>query len=459
MYKFFSRRTNGGNKRHLRATTIMVIVFFLIIMTGTFLLTLPVSARSGQWTPVHKALLTATSATCVTGLVVYDTYQYFTFFGQLVILSLIQVGGLGFVSFATLAAMAMKRNISMRQRILIAESYGLDGLSGNVRLMRHVLFATLAFEGTGAVILSARFIKDYGFARGVWRGIFHSVSAFCNAGFDILGDKKPFSNLTNYYDDITVNIVIMSLIVIGGLGFFVWEDIFTNRKDLKKTSFYTKMVLKTTAILIVAGAAYFFIAEYNNPGTMGNMSMKGKVLSSFFASVTPRTAGYNTISMADASQGSVIVTMLLMFIGGSSGSTAGGIKTVTFAVLMITAFQVARGRSRVTFKGRTIDSNTILRAFTITTIGLAMVMTGAMVINALDGFDYIKSLYECISAFGTVGLTLGITPHLSPASCVLVSLLMYFGRVGIFTVTYSIMSRMNKAEGKIKYPECKLMIG
>lgn len=456
MLSYLQRKVRKGIK--FNPTQAIVFGFLAVILTGALLLSLPVSSRTHQWTPFIDALFTASSATCVTGLVVYDTYQYFSGFGQTVILLLIQIGGLGFMTMATLISLLLRRPISMRERVLQVQSLNLNDMTGIIRMTKHILAGTFIFEGTGALILTLRFFPDFGFPKCFEKGIFHAVSAFCNAGFDILGEKEKFVSLTGYVSDVTVNIVIASLIVIGGLGFLVWEEIYTFR-DIKKLSVYSKLVLTVTAILIAGGAVLLFIFEYGNPQTLGALSTKGKILAAFFQSVTPRTAGFNSINIAEMTDPSKALTIILMFIGGSSGSTAGGIKTATFALIVFAVITTARGRKEVVIKDRTVSNENTMRAITLAAIGLAMITTGAFIISAQGNFTFEQAFFECTSAFGTVGLTLGITPFLSVISKMVLILLMYFGRVGILTITFAIFVKMQNSDLNIKHPECRMIIG
>ncbi|MEG2939605.1 MAG: potassium transporter TrkG, partial [Oscillospiraceae bacterium] len=322
---------------------------------------LPIATREGLHTDWLTALFTATSATCVTGLVVVDTYSHWTAFGQAVVLLLIQCGGLGFMTLAATFSFLVRRTITLRERLIMTQSLNINDISGIVRLTRHVLVGTIFCELSGAIILSIRFSGEFGWIGGIIKGIFHSVSAFCNAGFDLMGENVPFSNLTGYVSDPIVNITIMSLIIVGGLGFFVWEDIYRKRR-FRDLSLHTKLVLTITASLLIGGSILVFAFEYTNPGTLGELPMHGKVLASMFQSTTTRTAGFNTIDQGALTLPSKILSMILMFIGGSSGSTAGGIKTVTFGVLMLTAFAVMRGKNDVTAFSRRIATRAILNA-------------------------------------------------------------------------------------------------
>lgn len=442
----------------LNPTQAIVVGFFLIILLGAFLLTLPISSRDGEATNFLDSFFTATSATCVTGLITFDTYSHWSGFGQIVILALIQVGGLGFMTMFTILSFLLKRTISMKERLVLMQSVNLNSMTGIVRLTKHILIATFTFEGAGALVLSLRFMKDFGFIGGIKKGVFHAVSAFCNAGFDLMGEKEPFSSLTYYHDDIVVNIVIMALIIIGGLGFFVWEDIYTN-KSFSKLNLYSKIVLGGTAFLIISGAVLVFAFEYDNPATLENMSAEGKILSSFFQSVTTRTAGYNTINLADMSQPTKVISCIWMFIGGASGSTAGGIKVVTIVVLILAVKEYSKGNTTVSVSGRSIPNGEILRALTIFFMGALMVGISSVLIMWVDNVPAIDAFFECFSAFGTVGLTTGITPDLSIFSKIILIILMFFGRVGILTITLSLSVKARRKKANLQYPEAKVLIG
>ena len=433
------------------------IGFALVILTGALLLSFPVSSKSGEGIRFIDALFTATSATCVTGLNVIDTNSSYTLFGQTVILLLIQIGGLGIMTIATLFSFAFRRTITVRERLSMVESFGQDALAGIVRLTKHVLIGTLTFEALGALILSTQFIGEYGVALGIYKGIFHSVSAFCNAGFDILGTGFNAVSLTGYVNNTTVNLTIMALIIIGGLGFVVWEDIYKS-SSFKKLTFYTKMVLFITAILLIGGAILFFIFEYNNPETLGNLTPKGKFLATLFQSVTPRTAGFESIHQGNLTGPSKLLTIILMFIGGSAGSTAGGIKTVTFGVLVITVISVIRGRSEVSVMKRGISSSTVFKAISVFIIGITIVIVGTIIISSVQGFNILDTLFEMTSAFGTVGLSTGITSSLNTISKIIIILTMYAGRIGVLTLSIALILRNDKSANAYKFPNERIII-
>ena len=443
--------------RRVEPVRVMVLGFAAVILIGALLLMLPISTRSGEGADFITALFTATSATCVTGLVVEDTYLFWSPFGCTVIILLIQTGGLGFMTMAAAFSLLLRRRISMRERLLMGTSLNMDSLSGMVRLVRRVIFGTFLFEGMGALILSVRFMRDYGFLGGIARGVFHSISSFCNAGFDLFGDRMEFGSLIPYAGDFVITITVCLLIVLGGLGFFVWSDIYSAR-DNGRLHTQTKIVLRVTLLLIALGTVVFFIAEYNNPATIGNENVFHKFLSSLFQSVTTRTAGYAQMDQASMTGVSKALSVALMFIGGSPGSTAGGVKTVTMAVLLMTAFQALRGNYQTTVNGKSISYKLVVDALSVFVFGIFFVSMGTFMVAAFDSVSLSEALYECTSAFGTVGLTLGITPSLSvPSQLVLIGL-MFLGRVGIITIGMATMMRGRK-EAKIKYPEARVMIG
>lgn len=457
--KVYANRIKQRREAARRAAPVKVIVlgFILVILVGTILLMLPISTRTGESAGLMTSLFTATSATCVTGLVVQDTYLYWSPFGCTVILVLIQTGGLGFMTMAAAFSLLLRRRISLRERLLMSTSLNMDGLSGMVRLVRRVLFGTFLFEGMGALILSVRFARDYGVLGGVARGIFHSISAFCNAGFDLFGDRGAYGSLAPYTGDFVVTVTISLLIVLGGLGFFVWSDIYSVH-DSGRLHTQTKIVLRSTVLLILSGALFFFIAEFNNPATIGGDGVFSKFLSALFQSVTTRTAGYAQMDQAAMTGPSKALSVALMFVGGSPGSTAGGVKTVTLAVLLMAALSALRGTYQTTVNGRSISYKLVVDALSVFVFGIFFVCMGTFLVAAFDSVTLSDALFECTSAFGTVGLTLGITPSLSPPSLLVLIALMFLGRVGIITIGVAAMMRGRK-EAKIKYPEARVMIG
>lgn len=350
----------------------------------------------------------------------------------------------------------MHKQFNLSHRLVMIQSLSLESLSGVVRLMKRILYGTLICEGIGAIILGIRFSFNFGVLKGFGMGVFHSVSAFCNAGFDLMGIREPFSSLTGYASDPVVNFTVMGLIIIGGIGFYVWNDILDYRKT-KKLRVHTKLVLTITVILILSGTLFFFLEEYSNPATLGGMNIWEKALASLFQSVTSRTAGFNTINQVELSDASKIFTSILMFIGGSPGSTAGGIKTISFGLILLTAFNSIRGKNNVAVYGRSIPSGTLNNALSVTVVAFVLCITGSLIISLNENLSYVDILYETVSAMGTVGLTTGITYALSPISHIVLIILMFLGRVGIMTI--GIASMLNQARySKIQYPETKVLL-
>ena len=444
--------------RSLNPTRIVAGSFAAIILIGALLLTLPVASRDGQSAGFFTALFTATSSTCVTGLILADTWVQWSLFGQLVILAMLQLGGLGFMTVITLISFALRRRIGLSERLIMVSTFNLNDLDGVVRLVRHALMGTFLMEGVGAVLLSIAFVPRFGWLGGIWRGIFHAVSAFCNGGFDLLGGKYgAFSSLMGVQDDPLVLGTTAALIAIGGLGFFVWEDILAKR-SWRRLSVYSKTVLIVTGTLILGGALFFLAEEWANPATLGAMPVGEKVINAFFQSVTLRTAGFDAIGQGGLTDTSKAFSSILMLIGGSSGSTAGGLKTATVAVLLLALRSGLAGREQVTFRGRTIPYRRVLNAMTLALVMLFLFLVGSMVISTVENLPYLDCAFEVASAMGTVGLTTGITPTLSTFSQSLIILLMYTGRVGVLSFSIAVMTR-SKAQAKIKYPDINIMIG
>ena len=447
---------------HISTMQLLVCGFLGIILAGAVLLWLPVSNQ--QPIAFIDAFFTSVSAVCVTGLVTIVPAAQFTLFGKVILLILIQVGGLGIIVCMTVFFMLLGKRITLRQRIYIQQTYNMDTLSGMVRLIRWVLKVTLVVEVMGAIGYAIRFVPLYGIGKGIWYSIFHSVSAFCNAGIDILGD----SSLAGYVTDPVINLVTMALIISGGLGFTVWSDILhvlkiretyqrTPGRIFRQMSLQTKMTLVITGILIAAGGIGIFCLEYSNADTIGAMSNGDKLLASFFQSVTPRTAGYNTVTLSAMSGASQGIMILLMLIGGSPGSTAGGIKTTTLAVLLANTAATFRQRENAQFFGRRIDFSAVKTAATILTMYLTLFFGGAVFISVYEDLTLSACLYETASAVGTVGLTLGITPQLHIPSQIVLIMLMYLGRVGGLTLIYAAFS--GKKINGAKLPQEKIMIG
>lgn len=442
------------SRRMSHAQTI-ALGFFITILSGAILLMLPAASKSGQWTSFSDALFTATSATCVTGLVVVDTFTYWTLFGQIVILLLIQIGGLGFVTMGVLFAFFLKKRIGLAKRDLIQESVSSMRLAGVVKLVKNILVSTAVFEGVGAVLLAIRFIPKFGLAKGIYFGIFHSISAFCNAGFDLMGEYGQYSSLVTFYDDIVVNVVIMGLITIGGLGFIVWEDLYRNKLHFTKYSLHTKIVIITSCILTFGGALLFAMFEHGN--LMDGMSVKDTALTSLFASVTARTAGFNTIDLGAMTQASKLLTGILMFIGGSPGSTAGGIKTTTIVVVTFYVWSNIRNKSGCNILGRRIDDEGIKKASMVFCLNLFLAVTAMVMISSIQIFDLEDLMLEVLSAIGTVGLSTGITRSLLPVSRLIIIFLMYTGRIG--SMTFALSFAHKKKVAAVRYPVENINVG
>lgn len=443
--------------RRIRPGQLIVLVFLGIILLGAGLLCLPAAARSGRPTPFLTSLFTATSATCVTGLIRVDTGTHWTMFGQAVILLLIQVGGLGFMTIACLFFFALRRRIGLRQRMVLAQALGSDTYSGIVSLVRNILRGTAAVEGVGALILFFRFLPEFGFGRALWYGVFHSVSAFCNAGFDVLADVDVGGSLCRYVTDPVVNFTIMALIVIGGLGFAVWGDIRHHRR-FSRLSVYSRLVVIITTVLIFGGAGVFAALEWNNPNTIGDLTVPQKLMAALFQSVTLRTAGFATFDQNALSDVSKAASDLLMLVGGSSGSTAGGVKTATVGVILLSAWSTARGRTSVHVMKRRIPRQAVENASALFILVLLLSGLGAAFLSIADHVSLENALYETISALCTVGLTTGITSSLGTASQIILIVLMFFGRLGIMTISVGFMAA-NRAEERVSYAETKIMIG
>ncbi len=438
----------------LSAWQFLTLGYLVIILTGALLLTLPISSKSGEWTPFLDALFTATSATCVTGLVVVDTFLHWSLFGQLVVLLMIQVGGLGFMTILTLAMVLMGRSVGLYQRQLIMQSAGSLSLSGSVSLILRILRGTFLIEGIGAVLLSIRFCQDFGLLTGIYYGVFHAVSAFCNAGFDLMGRYGAFSSLVPYADDPLVSLTIVGLIFLGGLGFLVWTDLLKCRFRFRRFALHTKVALIASFFLLLIPTLLFYLFEQD--GLLAGLSMPQAMMRSLFAAMTPRTAGFNTIDMANMSNGSYLLTILLMFIGGNSGSTAGGIKITTFVVMAGTALAGAR-RSNLVMGGKQLDDGLVREAAATMSAYLLLVASGCMVLAAAEPFDLTQITLEVVSAIATVGLTAGITTSLSSLSHVTLILLMFAGRLGVMTLAIAFGQRKNQPP--LRRPTDKILIG
>ena len=438
-------------KRRLSSFQIIILGFAGVILLGALLLMLPISATGRNVTPFNEALFTATSAVCVTGLVVRDTGSYWSIFGQTVILALIQVGGLGVVTVAASFALLSGRKISLMQRSTMQDAISAPNVGGIVRLTRFILRGTFVIELLGVAAMLPVFCRDYGW-HGVWMAVFHSVSAFCNAGFDILGtETNLYPSLTGYAGSPIINITIMLLIVTGGIGFLTWDDVCVNKWHFRRYRMQSKVILVTTGLLILLPAIFFFFVDFSA------LPREKRLLVSFFQSVTPRTAGFNTVNLSAMSGASQGLMILLMLVGGSPGSTAGGMKTTTLAVLLANAAATFRQRESAQFFGRRIDCGAVKTAATILTMYVTLFFCGAVFISVYENLPLSSCLYETASAVGTVGLTLGITPRLHIPSQAVLILLMYLGRVGGLTLIYAALS--SKKVGNAKLPQEKITIG
>ena len=445
-------------RRRMSVWRFLALGYFILILFGAFLLTLPVSSQSGEWTHFVDALFTATSATCVTGLTPVVTGVHWNLFGQIVIICLIQTGGLGFTTFVTLIFMAIKgRGIGLYARTAMVQSVGGSGVTDVKKLVRRILIGTLVIELVGALLLMIRFIPDFG-AIGIYYGIYHAVSAFCNAGFDIIG--LDGQSLMDYATDPLVSLVICGLIIVGGLGFFVWGDIYDCKCNPKKFQFYTRMALVGTAILLVAGTFLFLLFERNNP-YYADYNFGEKLLCSFFNATTARTAGYFTTPPESLSNSGCLLMIILMFIGACSGSTGGGIKVSTFTVIMVGMVAVMRGKKDITIGRRRIDHSLVGQALAIFAAYLSLVMAATLIINTIEP-DEVASfsavMFEVVSALGTVGLTMALTPTLGIASKLILTLLMYLGRVGVITFALA-LKRAKKSEAAVRRPVDNVFIG
>ena len=438
-------------KKHMTSFQLIIMGFAGVILLGTVLLMLPFSSAEKVITPFHEALFTATSAVCVTGLVVKDTGSYWSLAGQTIILALIQIGGLGVVTVAASVSLLSGKKISLMQRSTMQNAISAPKVGGIVRLTRFILRGTFLIEVAGTVLLLPVFMGDYG-KKGIWMSVFHSISAFCNAGFDILGtDSSMFPSLTRYSGNILINLVIMLLIITGGIGFLTWDDIYTNKLNFKRYRMQSKIILMTTACLILFPTVFFYICD------LTKLPMEKRLLAAAFQSVTTRTAGFNTINISEMSEASKAVMILLMLIGGSPGSTAGGMKTTTFSVLILNAIATFRSQENAGAFGRRLEYHVIKNAATIAMLYFALFFGGGIAISVYEGLPLLDCLYEAASAVGTVGLTLGITPELHVFSQVVLIILMYLGRVGGLTLIYAVFSGRNK--GNAKLPLEKITVG
>lgn len=438
-------------KNSFTSFQIIILGFIAVILIGALLLMLPVSSKAGIITPFNEALFTSTSAVCVTGLVVQDTATYWSWFGQGIILVLIQIGGLGVITIAVSFALLSGRKISLMQRSVMQEAISAPKVGGIVRLTGFVLKGTFLVEFTAAFIMMPVFVKDFG-AKGIWMAIFHSISAFCNAGFDLMGTENvKYASLTSYISHPLINITIMLLIIIGGIGFLTWEDILKNKYRIKSYRMQTKVILTTSLLLILFPAFFFFFRDF------ADMPMKERIFSSLFQAVTPRTAGFNTVDLTTMTEDGLGIVIALMLVGGSPGSTAGGMKTTTLAVLIANTLACFRRKEDAQMFGRRIENSTVKNAATIFMMYIVFFFGGAIVISAVEDLSFSTCLFETASAIGTVGLTLGITPGLGVISQIILMILMFLGRVGGLTLIYAALSGSGKKISKL--PQEKMTVG
>lgn len=443
------------NFKKLSGMQLIAIGFFLLIMMGTFLLMLPVSSKSGTSTPFMTALFTATSASCVTGLILEDTYTHWSTFGQLVLLLLIQIGGLGFITMGTAVSLMLRRKIGLKERGWIKESFNALDIGGVVRLIRLVLKGSLLFEGVGALLLFTRFYPRMGLGQSLYYSIFHSISAFCNAGFDLMGRYEQFSSFTAYYDDPIVSFTLCGLILIGGIGFIVWSDLARHKWHFRKYALQTKMVLSASVVLVFGGALLFYIIEGDH--LFAGMGITGKICSSFFCAVTPRTAGFNTTDIGGLSEGGKLLTIILMFIGGGSGSTAGGVKMATIFVLLLHLRSTLSRATGTNIFGRRIEDSTVTKASALLCTYLFCSLAATLALCTMQDFAIGDALFEVVSAICTVGMSTGITGDLNLISQMLIAFLMYIGRLG--SLSFALSFTDHKKLTHIMQPVERINIG
>jgi trk system potassium uptake protein TrkH len=441
----------------LRLTHVQIIVagYLCIVLLGTLLLSLPFASADGQRAPFLTALFTAVSSSCVTGLVLRDTATGWSAFGHIVILLLIQVGGLGFMTVATFLYHAFQKRMGLRSRELMVESINTTHVGGIMHLAWRIVVLTAAFEVAGALLLLTRFAPRFGLNRGLWYALFHSVSAFCNAGFDLMGVLSPGCSLTPFYDDPVVNITLMLLIQVGGLGFLVWEDLFRCRWRVKRWRLHTKLVMSVSAILTFGGALLFFFFEAGATGE--GLTFGGRVWTALFASVTARTAGFNTVDVGSMAGASKLLTIFLMVIGGSPGSTAGGVKTTSLAVIVLFAYASFRGREKPTVFGRSISVDTFRKSCGVLFFNINLALIAAILLCAWQPLDPVAAVFETVSAIGTVGMTAGITQSLCPFSAYIIALLMFLGRVG--SVSFAVALLAKRSAPPVEYPVEEITVG
>lgn len=439
----------------LSHTQIIALGFLILIGLGTLLLSLPIATADGQRAPLLTTLFTAVSASCVTGLVLQDTATYWSAFGKTVIILLIQIGGLGVMTISTLFFLLLRRRVGLRQREVLTESINTTAVGDILRLFRLIMLGTAAMELTGALLLSVRFIPRFGFGQGVAYALFHAISAFCNAGFDLMGVLEPYSSFTAFSGDWLVNLTLIALIVVGGLGFLVWDDLLKNGFRIRRYCFQTRVVLTSTAVLLLGGTLLIWLMERN--ATAAGLPAGEQVLTSLFGSVTARTAGFNTVDTGAMSDGGKLVTILLMFVGGSPGSTAGGVKTTTIAVILVMAANSVTHNASPVLLGRRIPDGVLHKAVSVVVINLGFALVGTLILCGVQGLPLTDVLFECFSAIGTVGMTTGITRDLSTLSALTIAVLMFAGRVGSVSFAMALVER--RARPAVTYPTENLTIG
>ena len=432
----------------------IAVGFLAIILIGSLLLMLPFATKSGQNTDYLGALFTSTSATCVTGLLAYDTFTHWTIFGQIIILMLIQIGGLGFITIGIGFAVLFRRRIGLRQRDLMKESVSAMEIGSIIKLWKKIIIGSFIFEGLGAVLLSIRFVQDFGFSKGVYYGIFHSISAFCNSGFDLMGTKEAFSSFTSYVSDPLVNIVLCLLMLVGSLGFFVWSEIAEYKFEWKKYSLHSKIVLTMLLILVIGGTVLLYLFEKDN--TLSNFNGWSAFWPSLFGAVTSRAAGFNTIDTGAMTSGGKLLTTILMFIGGNSGSTAGGIKTTTLAVLIVYAYSYLKGKPCCSIFKRRISDEVIKKATIVVILNLTLALTASLIIMGTNNLGAEDILFETFAATSTVGMSTGLTRELNLIGRIIYIILMYAGRIGSITFALSLLTQSKQ---KLKYPIERVNIG
>lgn len=454
------RKNKGYHFLNIAPSKILVLSFAVLILTGAVLLSMPFSSRSGNWTPFINSLFTATSASCITGLVVYDTYTYWSTAGQIIILALIQVGALGIITLATFFSILLRKKVGLKGMILAQESINFFSFSDVLKLIRKIIIVTFIIELVGAILLSISFVPKYG-PIGFYMGIFHSITAFCNAGFDITSAavKGSFISMTPYNNDPIIIYTLSALIIIGGLGFSVWRDLYEYKKN-KQLIFHTKLVIFITSLLLISGTLFFFAIEFNNPKTMGPMSIFEKINASFFQSTTSRTAGFNSINLADMRELSKVFTVFLMFIGAAPGSTGGGIKVTTIGVLIMAVFSQIRGSGDIVLFKRKIHQYTVNKALSIAGLsGILVIVITTIIVSIQPNFHVLDILYETTSAFGTVGLSLGATTSLNSVSKFFIILTMFLGRVGPLSFAVALTLKSSRRTSDLVYPEAKILVG